>query len=159
MSYEPLELRTHTTLWQVEKRLYKIYDFTLPMPVSVKQLGIFFSVGVPWVLLMKLVHLPFHTPWHLLWIAPPAIGTWYANKPVAEGKRLIEFLSSQIRYFFQAEMFARLRPFKPDRAYAVRAEVWRPDEQPDITGPAPELQTFTALLAETDSPRSVRQAA
>jgi hypothetical protein len=138
---EPIELRTHTGLWRIEKRLYKLYDFTLPMPVSVKQLGIFAVVGIPWLILMNLIGVPFAPPFgHLIWVAPPALVTWWANKPIAEGKRLGEIISSQVKYVFQARKFARMRPFQMDRVHRVHASVWRPHGLPNLNAPDPELQ-------------------
>jgi len=120
MSNEPMHLRTHTSLWRVEKRLYKLYDFTLPMPVSVRQIGIFLGFGIPWVLLLKVIGVPFAPPFgHLFWIAPPVLVSWWANKPVAEGKRLGEIVTSQVGYFFQPKKYARLLPFTGDTATAA----------------------------------------
>ena len=28
-----MELPTYTNIWKIEKRLYKLYDFRLPMPL------------------------------------------------------------------------------------------------------------------------------
>lgn len=143
---EPLELRTHTSLWRIEKRLYKLYDFTLPIPVSVRQLGVVFAVGVPWLILVKIIGIPFAPPFgHLIWIAPPVLVAWWANKPVAEGKRLGELLISQIRYVTQARTFARMRPFRPDTRRSVRVQVWHPGKAPQRDLPAPELQSLAEL--------------
>ena len=30
-----MELPTYTSIWRIEKRLYKLYDFRLPMPLPV----------------------------------------------------------------------------------------------------------------------------
>lgn len=109
---EPLELRTHTRLWQVEKKLYKLYDFTLPVPLSIRMIGVFLVAGIVWGSLMKVIGVPFAPPFgHLLWIAPPAAATWLANKPVAEGKRLLELLASQAKfYLLQSKTYADLNP-------------------------------------------------
>ena len=81
---EPLELRTHTRLWQVEKKLYKLYDYTLPMPVSLRMLGIFLLSSVVWITFCVAVGIPFAPPFgHLVWITPPAALTWLGNKPVS----------------------------------------------------------------------------
>lgn len=122
----PMELRTHTSLWHIERKMYKLYDFTLPMPISVRQLGIFFGFGLPWVLFLKIVHLPFSSPWHLVWIAPPVLVAWYANKPVAEGKRLGELISSTVRFWTQPRRFLRLTPAKAkDQTISVWGQTWK----------------------------------
>lgn len=108
-----MQLRTYTGLWNVEKRLYKFYDVNLPYPVSLRQLGTFAVTAVPWAILMTVLHVPFEAPWHLLWLAPPVVAMIYANRPVAEGKTLTDFLLSQVRFFLSARVFNGLQPEKP----------------------------------------------
>jgi hypothetical protein len=122
-----VELRTYTGLWNVEKRLYKFYDVNLPYPVSIKQLGIGIGVLFPWIGLMNLLNVPFQTPWHVVWIFPPAIAFYFANKVVAEGKTLSELMLSQIKYYTGARVYARLRPIpKVDgQRIVVTGTAWR----------------------------------
>lgn len=106
-----MQLRTYTGLWNVEKRLYKFYDVSLPYPVSVKQIGIFAGTFIPWMGLMALFQVPFAPPFgHLLWLFPPAIFAFYANRPVAEGKTLTDFAASQIRFFLASKVHTALKP-------------------------------------------------
>lgn len=121
-----MELRTYTGLWQVEKRLYKLYDISLPYPVSVKQIGIFIASAVPWMTLMAILRVPFENPWFGLWLVPPVMFVFYANRPVAEGKTIIDFLASQIRYYLGHRSYAALVPVeeKPKTHY-WQAYAWR----------------------------------
>lgn len=121
-----MQLRTYTGLWNVEKRLYKFYDVNLPYPVSIRQIAVFFGTLVPWFGLMSLVGLPFHTPWHLVWLAPPIAATYYANRPVAEGKTLVDYAGSQIRFWLSAKHYAALSaiPAEPETV-KVSGSVWR----------------------------------
>ena len=159
---EPLELRTHTSLWRVEKRLYKLYDFTLPVPVSLRQAGTAIAVGVPWFMLMKILGVHFGPPFgHLLWLAPPALLTWYASKPVAEGKRLMELLISQFTYIMQSRVFARLRPFKPNLVHEVSVRIWHSGKAPERPSRLPETQPIIKIgpggqPAETSQPMPMR---
>lgn len=106
-----MQLHTYTGLWNVEKRLYKFYDVSLPYPVSVKQIGIFAGAFIPWMLIMNLFQVPFGPPFgHLLWIFPPVLFAIYANRPVAEGKTLTDFVASQIRYFVTPRVHTALKP-------------------------------------------------
>jgi hypothetical protein len=140
---EPIQLRTHTSLWRVEKRLYTLYDWTLPMPVSVKQLAIVFGVGVPWIFIMRILGVPFSPPvGYILWLGPPAAAAYWANKPVIEGKSLVELIVSQVRYLFQPRTWAGMRPFKPDVTHDVTVDVWRRHNQPDLAAVTPEIQSL-----------------
>ena len=124
-----MELKTYTNLWSVEKRLYKFYDINLPYPVSIRQIGIFISITVPWLMAMTFLGVPFSAPWNVFWIAPPIVITWYANKPVAEGKTLVNYAGSQLSYFFGPRKYSDLKPetesTKPDEIIHVKSTVWR----------------------------------
>lgn len=135
---EPLELRTHTRLWQVEKKLYKLYDYTLPTPVSLRMIGIFILACVIWLPIVKTVGVPFAPPFgHIIWFAPPALLTYFGNKPVAEGKRLGELIFSHISYALaQPRKVASLRAHNaPDKVY-VHVDVWSPHDADTISDAA-----------------------
>jgi hypothetical protein len=120
-----MQLRTYTGLWGVEKRLYKIYDISLPYPVSLKQLGIFLVTAVAWWLLLGFVSLPFAAPWHAVWIVPPFAFTWLANQPVAEGKTLTDFLYSNSKFYLQSRNYADLAPISPKpEKKSLRISYW-----------------------------------
>lgn len=129
---EPLELRTHTRLWQAEKKLYKLYDYTLPMPVSLRMLGIFTLSATVWGSVCMLVGIPFAPPFgHLIWIVPPAALTWFGNKPVAEGKRLGELFASQFTFYVaQGKRYAGMRVHTAPDTIHLRADVWRSNTAP-----------------------------
>ena len=40
-----MELPTYTNIWRIEKRLYKLYDFRLPMPLPVGQIAVFAAIS------------------------------------------------------------------------------------------------------------------
>lgn len=124
-----MELRTHTRLWQVEKKLYKIYDFTLPMPLSVRMLGIFLATASVWFTFCHLIGITFGPPFgHLIWITPPVAATYMANKPVAEGKRFGELIVSQVSFFVgQHRQYASLAPYTAPERVRVTGEVWQPE--------------------------------
>lgn len=133
-----MQLRTYTGLWNVEKKLYKFYDINLPYPVSVKQLGIFVTALLPWTFLMNLLHVPFAPPWHLVWLAPPVLFMIYANRPIAEGKTLTDFVISQVKFFVSPRIYVGFRPQRAnmDKVIAIEAKAWtRLAEEPQPEPP------------------------
>jgi len=121
-----MQLRTYTGLWGVEKRLYKFYDISLPYPISVKQLGIFLSSALVWWGAMALFQVPFDPPWNVVWLAPPFLITYYANRPVAEGKSLADYVSSQVNYFSGPRVYTALAPASADlERKRVFAKTWQ----------------------------------
>ena len=121
-----MDLPTYTNIWRIEKRLYKLYDLRLPMPLPLVQIGVFLGVFVPWIVLLRLVGVPFGGGWILpLYLVPPAVLTWLATRPVIEGKRLTELLLSQTRYVTEPRTWCRLTPIREPAEVVVVARVWR----------------------------------
>ncbi|MEV1167114.1 TcpE family conjugal transfer membrane protein, partial [Nonomuraea sp. NPDC049784] len=120
-----MDLPTYTNIWRIEKRLYKLYDLRLPMPLPIVWIGVFVGVFVPWSLLLVLVGVPVEMPWHVLFLVPPGIVTWLSTRPVIEGKRLTELLESQLRYLGQPKAWYRLAPMSEPETITFSARVWR----------------------------------
>lgn len=136
-----MDLPTYTNIWRIEKRLYKLYDLRLPMPLPIVWIGVFVGVFVPWSLLLVLVGVPVQMPWHVLFLVPPGIVTWLSTRPVIEGKRLTELLESQLRYLGQPKAWYRMAPSAEPETVVFSGRVWR-------TGPA---------RAKSKAPRKARQ--
>ncbi|GAA2209877.1 hypothetical protein GCM10009850_053360 [Nonomuraea monospora] len=120
-----MDLPTYTNIWRIEKRLYKLYDLRLPMPLPIVWIGVFVGVFVPWSLLLVLVGVPVEMPWHVLFLVPPGIVTWLSTRPVIEGKRLTELLESQLRYLGQPKAWYRMAPSAEPETVTFSGRVWR----------------------------------
>ncbi|MGW0804274.1 TcpE family conjugal transfer membrane protein [Nonomuraea sp. NPDC002799] len=120
-----MDLPTYTNIWRIEKRLYKLYDLRLPMPLPIVWIGVFVGVFVPWSLLLVLVGVPVEMPWHVLFLVPPGIVTWLSTRPVIEGKRLTELLESHLRYLGQPRAWYRLSPTAESETITFSGRVWR----------------------------------
>ncbi|WP_214412576.1 conjugal transfer protein [Sphaerisporangium fuscum] len=120
-----MDLPTYTNIWRIEKRLYKLYDLRLPMPLPIVWIGVFLGVLVPWSILLAVLGMPFETPWHVVYLVPPGIVTWLSTRPVIESKRLTELLQSQIRYIGEPKTWARLAPLHEPDEITFTARVWR----------------------------------
>lgn len=110
----------------MEKKLYAIYDVSLPMPISLKVAGAFLITGIPWWGLMALLHIPFGTFW-ILWIFPPIAIGWAASKPIYQKKTLIEFVVSKIRFMFQPKRLAGSRPinYPLDETLELKTKIFK----------------------------------
>jgi TcpE family len=137
-----LELPTYTNIWRIEKRLYKLYDFRLPMPLPVGQIAVFAAIAVPYVVLLEVVGLPFSHTLLWLYILPPAALAWLITRPVLEGKRLPELVVSQLRYLSEPRTWCRMAPLAEKEEIAVIARVWR-----QVDGVAAAVPEATAVAA------------
>jgi MinD-like ATPase involved in chromosome partitioning or flagellar assembly len=120
-----VELPTYTSIWRIEKRLYKLYDFRLPMPLPVGQIAVFAAVTVPYIVLLTLFGLPFNHNLFWLYVLPPGLLTWLATRPVLESKRLPELIISQARYMGEPSTWCRMAPLAEKDEVVVFGRVWR----------------------------------
>ena len=142
-----MELPTYTSIWRIEKRLYKLYDFRLPMPVPVGQIAVFTAITVPYVVLLTVLGLPFNHTLFWLYVLPPGVLTWLATRPVLESKRLPELLISQVRYLGEPSTWCRMAPLAEKDEVVVVGRVWRRDKGADrsaSTEPQAKPQTAPA---------------
>ncbi len=121
-----MDLPTYTSIWRIEKRLYKLYDFRLPMPLPIGQITVFAAVAVPYVLILQLLGLPLSHTLIWLYILPPGVVTWLATRPVLESKRLPELVRSQLRYLAEPKVICRMAPLAERDVVVVTGRVWRP---------------------------------
>jgi hypothetical protein len=120
-----MELPTYTNIWKIEKRLYKLYDFRLPMPLPVGQVAAFLAIAVPYALILSMAGMPFSHTWIWLYVLPPGVLAWLVTRPVLEGKRLPELVLSQLRYAGEPRTWCRLTPLTEKDEIVVFARVWR----------------------------------
>ncbi len=120
-----MELPTYTNIWKIEKRLYKLYDFRLPMPLPVGQIAAFLAIAVPYTVILTMVGMPFSHTWLWVYLLPPGVLAWLVTRPVLEGKRLPELASSQLRYLTEPRTWCRMAPLTEKDDIVLTARVWR----------------------------------
>jgi len=120
-----VDLPTYTSIWRIEKRLYKLYDFRLPMPVPIGQISVFAAITLPYVVLLGALGLPFSHTLIWLYVLPPGVLTWLVTRPVLEGKRLPELIWSQARYLSEPRVWCRMAPLAERDTVTVTGRVWR----------------------------------
>ena len=134
-----MELPTYTNIWKIEKRLYKLYDFRLPMPLPVGQVAAFLAIAIPYMLILTMAGMPFSHTWVWLYVLPPGVLAWLVTRPVLEGKRLPELVLSQLRYLSEPRTWCRMAPLAEKDQMFVTARVWR----------RPAATSLTAMAART----------
>ena len=129
-----MDLPTYTNIWRIEKRLYKLYDFRLPMPLPINWIAVFTGITVPYIVLLIAIGLPFNHTLLWLYILPPGVLTWLTTRPVIENKRLPELIESQARYLTEPRTWVRLVPLSEKDQMVVTARVWRGRQAPQRSG-------------------------
>ncbi len=142
-----MDLPTYTNIWRIEKRLYKLYDFRLPMPLPINWIAVFTGITVPYIVLLIAIGLPFNHTLLWLYILPPGVLTWLTTRPVLESKRLPELIESQARYLTEPRTWVRLVPLSEKDQMVVSARVWRGRQAPHRSGVL--VPTAAASMAAT----------
>ena len=145
-----MDLPTYTSIWRIEKRLYKLYDFRLPAPLPITWIGAFVGITVPYVVFLLAIGLPFNHTLVWLYVLPPGVLTWLTTRPVIEGKRLPELVTSQVRYLAEPRAWCRMAPFAEKDLISASARVWH--------GHPPRVRA-TKALTRAKSAAAVSQAA
>ena len=125
-----MDLPTYTNIWRIEKRLYKLYDFRLPMPLPINWIAVFAGITVPYIVLLVAIGLPFNHTLVWLYVLPPGLLTWLITRPVIENKRLPELVESQVRYLTEPRVWTRLTPLNEKDQMVVTARVWHARQAP-----------------------------
>ena len=156
-----MELPTYTNIWRIEKRLYKLYDFRLPMPLPVGQIAVFTAITVPYVVILNLLGLPFSHTLLWLYVLPPGVLAWLATRPVLEGKRLPELVVSQVRYLGEPRTWCRMAPLaeKDEIMVSPGCGAGRPERAGDRDEAVPRFAVGEAAGSRGPSGRASRCAA
>ena len=125
-----MDLPTYTNIWRIEKRLYKLYDFRLPMPLPINWIAVFAGITVPYIVFLIAIGLPFNHTLVWLYVLPPGLLTWLTTRPVIENKRLPELVESQVRYLTEPRVWTRLTPLNEKDQMVVTARVWHARQAP-----------------------------
>ncbi len=152
-----MELPTYTNIWKIEKRLYKLYDFRLPMPLPVGQVAAFLAIAIPYMLILTMAGMPFSHTWVWLYVLPPGVLAWLVTRPVLEGKRLPELVLSQLRYLSEPRTWCRMAPLAEQDQLFVTARVWRRPAAGKLARPAAAVPA--AAVPAADVPAAAARAA
>jgi hypothetical protein len=89
-------------MWNEEKKLYTIYEWTLPTPVSFRQLGLFALGAIIWMPIMAFIKVPITTPiGFVTWFAIPVLLAIFGNQQIYEGKSMLQFAQSLIGHVLE----------------------------------------------------------
>lgn len=97
---EELKGLTHTNIFNQPKKLYAIYEWTLPAPVTFRQLGLFVLGALVWCPLMFILGVPISTSFgFMIWVSAPVALAVFGSKPIYEDKNIFEYIGGVVNYF------------------------------------------------------------
>lgn len=127
------KIKSYTGIWNVEKVLYAINDFTLPFPVTFTQITWFVITEFAVILLGDLPPLSFIEGAFLKYFGIPVSLTWFMSQKTFDGKKPYSFLKSQITFALRPKTTYAGKAVKLEKEVfsepvtAVRSVMYVPD--------------------------------
>ena len=95
------KIKSYTGIWNVEKVLYAINDFTLPFPVTFTQITWFVITEFTVILLGVLPPLSLIEGAFLKYFGIPVALTWFMSQKTWDGKKPFSFVKSYTSYLLR----------------------------------------------------------
>jgi TcpE family len=123
-----LELPTYTRLFEVERKLYKIFDVELPRPVGMLEALAFLSTGLVIALVMALLGQGISADNAFLYVVPPGVAAWLASQQfdVTDAKRPHVWALAQLKYLVEPRHLTRMEANKEPHRMRIEQEFWQP---------------------------------
>jgi hypothetical protein len=127
-------MATYTSVWKIERKLYKIHDVDLPRPVAISEAAAYVGFALVSFAVLSWVGVAFdqYTGW--LFIVPPLVATWYVRRPVADAKTIPAYLATLARYALEPKVLDGLRPRRDADSTCLTARIRTPGPQ-RVVGP------------------------
>ena len=106
------KIKSYTGIWNVEKVLYAINDFTLPFPVTFTQITWFVITEFAVILLGDLPPLSLIEGAFLKYFGIPVALTWFMSQKTFDGKKPYSFLRSVIAYALRSKVTFTGKPVR-----------------------------------------------
>lgn len=127
------KIKSYTGIWNVEKVLYAINDFTLPFPVTFTQITWFVIMEFAVILLGDLPPLSFIEGAFLKYFGIPVALTWFMSQKTFDSKKPYSFLKSMLTYAVRPKVTYAGKAVKLEKEVfsesvtAVRSVMYVPD--------------------------------
>ncbi len=116
-----------TSFFNRELFLYSLGDISLSKPVSLKKAGFFILGGMLWTLPIFLVFGLIFNPFYLAFaLAGPILLAVIGDKPLFDGRGIIDATKVTVRYIFSQKSFADFKAsdIHRDTEYYIQKEIW-----------------------------------
>lgn len=123
-----LDLPTYTRLFEVERKLYKIFDLELPRPVGLLEGIAFVGTMLVVTFLMSVLGQGLTVGNAFLYVVPPGVAAWLVSQQfdVTDAKRPHIWVLAQLRYLVEPRHLVRLNANREPARLRIRREFWQP---------------------------------
>ncbi|MGH9246336.1 MAG: TcpE family conjugal transfer membrane protein [Acidimicrobiales bacterium] len=123
---DEVELPVYTSIFRLQRRLYRVYDVELPVPVTFPQVAAFLMAAFFDVLLLRAVGVELTPASAWAFLVPPAVAAWVANRRIADERSPLEWGVAQLRHLAEPRTLTGLAPAHEPDSLSFTVAVWRP---------------------------------
>lgn len=106
------QIKSYTSIWNVEKILYAIEDLNLPFPMTYSQMAWFVMSLLVVILLGNVPPLSFIDGTLIKYLGIPAGITWFMSRKTFDGKKPYSFMKTVIMYAVRPKVTYAGKPVK-----------------------------------------------
>lgn len=132
-----VELPTYTAVFRLKRRLYAVYDWELPVPVGLLEIGVFTAGVAVCALLAEVVGIALTPGSAWFFVVPPGFLAYAARRPLADAKQPHAWAWARLRYALEPRRLHDLadRPPRPRHARQATSADDLPQDDPRAAMP------------------------
>ncbi|MGH7881784.1 MAG: conjugal transfer protein [Candidatus Dormibacteraceae bacterium] len=122
-----INLPTYSRLFEVERKLYKIFDWELPRPVGLLEAAAFMVTLVVIIIIMTLLGQGLTTGNAFIYVVPPGVAAWLTSQQfdLTDAKRPHRWLLAQLKYLIEPRHLVRLDSQSEPQRLRVERRYWQ----------------------------------
>lgn len=123
-----LDLPTYSRLFEVERKLYKIFDLELPRPVGLLEAAAFVGTLLVIIVVMSVLGQGLSADTAFIFVVPPGVAAWLVSQQfdVTDAKRPHMWVLAQLRYLVEPRHLVRLNANREPKRMRIAREFWQP---------------------------------
>lgn len=123
------ELPTYTSVFRLERRLYAIYDWELPVPIGLAGAVAFVGAALVFLVIGRLLGIDLTPGSAWFYVVPPAFAAYLIRRPVGDAKQPHAWLGARLRYLLEPRVLHRLAEAREPARVTLWASAWH-EERP-----------------------------
>lgn len=127
---EEVELPVYTSIFRLQRRLYRVYDIELPVPISFPQVAAFLLAVFVDVIVLRAIGFELSPGTAWAYLVPPAVAAWLANRRISDERSPADWCLAQIRHLVEPRTLTGLAPAREPDELHLSVDVWRPRRKP-----------------------------
>ena len=122
-----VNLPTYSRLFEVERKLYKIFDLELPRPVGLLEAAAFLATLTVVIIIMTLLGQGLNASNAFMYVVPPGVAAWVVSQQfdITDAKRPHRWMVGQLKYLVEPRHLVRLDSQSEPARFRVERSYWQ----------------------------------